>query len=71
MRAVIEDEYVLAHRARGMNPESPVLRGTSQNPDVFFAARETVNKYYMAAPGDRPKVHGQVCPGRRPAVSPV
>jgi len=50
MRAVIEDEYVLAHRARGMNPENPVLRGTSQNPDVFFAARETVNKYYLATP---------------------
>ncbi len=50
MRAVIEDEYVLAHRARGMNPDNPVLRGTSQNPDVFFAARETVNKYYLAAP---------------------
>jgi len=50
MRAVVEDEYVLAHRARGMNPENPVLRGTSQNPDVYFAARETVNKYYLAAP---------------------
>jgi pyruvate-ferredoxin/flavodoxin oxidoreductase len=50
MRAVIEDKYVLAHRARGMNPDQPVLRGTSQNPDIFFAARETVNKYYLAAP---------------------
>jgi len=50
MRAVIEDEFVLAHRARGMNPTDPVLRGTSQNPDVFFAARETVNKYYLATP---------------------
>ncbi|MEA3341857.1 MAG: pyruvate:ferredoxin (flavodoxin) oxidoreductase, partial [Chloroflexota bacterium] len=50
MRAVMEDEYVLAHRARGMNPENPVLRGTSQNPDVFFAARETINKYYLDTP---------------------
>ncbi len=50
MRAVIEDRYVLAHRARGMSPDRPVLRGTAQNPDVFFAARETVNKYYLAAP---------------------
>ena len=50
MRAVIEDKYVLAHRARGMSPDRPVLRGTAQNPDVFFAARETVNKYYLAAP---------------------
>jgi pyruvate-ferredoxin/flavodoxin oxidoreductase len=50
MRAVIEDEYVVAHHERGMNPEEPVLRGTSQGPDTFFAARETVNKYYIAAP---------------------
>jgi pyruvate-ferredoxin/flavodoxin oxidoreductase len=50
MRAVVEDEYVIAHRTRGMNPDNPVLRGTAQNPDVFFAARETVNKYYLAAP---------------------
>ena len=50
MRAMVEDEYVLAHRANGMKPENPVLRGTSQNPDIFFAARETVNKYYLAAP---------------------
>ncbi|MBE9470511.1 MAG: pyruvate:ferredoxin (flavodoxin) oxidoreductase, partial [Chloroflexi bacterium] len=50
MRAVIEDQYVLAHRARGMSPDNPILRGTSQNPDVFFAARETINKYYLATP---------------------
>ncbi len=50
MRAVIDDASVKAHRARGMNPEQPVLRGTSQNPDVFFQARETVNKYYLATP---------------------
>jgi pyruvate-ferredoxin/flavodoxin oxidoreductase len=56
MRAVIDNDLVRAHRARGMNPETPVLRGTSQNPDVFFAARETVNKYYQAAPGIVQKV---------------
>ncbi len=50
MRALIKEEYVLAHRARGMSPDNPVLRGTAQNPDVFFAARETVNKFYLAAP---------------------
>jgi pyruvate-ferredoxin/flavodoxin oxidoreductase len=50
MRAVIEDRHVVAHHERGMNPEKPVLRGTSQGPDVFFAARETVNKYYWAVP---------------------
>jgi pyruvate-ferredoxin/flavodoxin oxidoreductase len=50
IRTMIDDNLVRAHRARGMNPEKPVLRGTSQNPDVFFAARETVNKYYDAVP---------------------
>jgi len=50
MRAMIDSELVRAHRARGMTPEKPVLRGTSQNPDVFFAARETVNRYYLATP---------------------
>ncbi|NLE43457.1 MAG: pyruvate:ferredoxin (flavodoxin) oxidoreductase [Chloroflexi bacterium] len=50
MRAVIDEKYVLAHRAHGMSPDNPVLRGTAQNPDTFFAARETVNKYYEAAP---------------------
>ena len=47
----IDDEWVLAHRARGMSPDNPVLRGTAQNPDIFFTARETVNKYYDVAPG--------------------
>jgi len=51
MRAVIDSELVRAHRARGLNPENPAIRGTAQNPDVFFAARETVNKYYQATPG--------------------
>ena len=51
MRELMDDEAVRAHRGRGMNPEKPVLRGTSQNPDVFFAARETVNPYYKVVPG--------------------
>ena len=50
LRAMIDDKYVLAHRARGMSPDNPVLRGTAQNPDIFFAARETVNSYYDVAP---------------------
>lgn len=50
MKALIDDEFVIEHRKRGMNPEKPVLRGTAQNPDVFFAARETVNKFYNATP---------------------
>ncbi len=50
MRAMIDEEFIRAHRARALSPDNPALRGTSQNPDVFFAARETVNKYYLAAP---------------------
>ena len=51
LRAMIDDELVLAHRYRGMNPNRPVLRGTSQNPDVYFQGRETVNSYHLATPG--------------------
>ncbi|MFW6155444.1 MAG: pyruvate:ferredoxin (flavodoxin) oxidoreductase [Planctomycetota bacterium] len=51
IRAMIDDELVLAHRQRAMSPDRPVLRGTAQNPDVFFQGRETVNPYYVAAPG--------------------
>ena len=51
MRAMIPDELVAAHRARALNPERPTIKGTSQNPDVYFAGRETVNKYYQAVPG--------------------
>ncbi|HOL73746.1 MAG TPA: pyruvate:ferredoxin (flavodoxin) oxidoreductase, partial [Bryobacteraceae bacterium] len=50
MRAMIPNELVRAHRERSMSPDRPVLRGTAQNPDVFFQARETVNPYYLACP---------------------
>ncbi len=50
MRAMIDDELVRAHRMRRLSPEHPVLRGSAQNPDVFFQARETCNTYYQAAP---------------------
>jgi pyruvate-ferredoxin/flavodoxin oxidoreductase len=51
MRAMIDEGLVMAHRARSMDPDRPVLRGTAQNPDVFFQGRETANKYYLATPG--------------------
>lgn len=50
MRAMISDDLIIAHRQRGLNPNSPVLRGTAQNPDVFFQARETANPFYEATP---------------------
>ncbi len=51
IKQLINDEHIMAHRQRAMSPEHPVIRGTSQNPDVFFQARETVNPYYQAMPG--------------------
>ncbi|MEI6206607.1 MAG: pyruvate:ferredoxin (flavodoxin) oxidoreductase [Desulfuromonadales bacterium] len=48
MRAMIDDKLVAEHKARGLNPDKPVMRGTAQNPDVYFQGRETVNPYYPA-----------------------
>ncbi|HXG01593.1 MAG TPA: pyruvate:ferredoxin (flavodoxin) oxidoreductase, partial [Bacteroidota bacterium] len=50
MRAMIDDEWIRAHRARALSPDHPFIRGTAQNPDVFFQARETVNPFYTAFP---------------------
>jgi pyruvate-ferredoxin/flavodoxin oxidoreductase len=50
MRSMIEDDLVVAHRQRAMNPDRPVLRGTAQNPDVFFQAREACNSFYAGCP---------------------
>ncbi len=51
LHAMIDDKLVTAHRSRALSPEHPVLRGTAQNPDVYFQGRETVNPYYDACPG--------------------
>jgi pyruvate-ferredoxin/flavodoxin oxidoreductase len=50
LRAMIDDELVREHRKRALSPESPVIRGTAQNPETFFQARETVNPFYQACP---------------------
>jgi pyruvate-ferredoxin/flavodoxin oxidoreductase len=50
VRALLDDDLVRAHRARALTPERPVLRGTAQNPDVFFQAREAANPFYAAVP---------------------
>lgn len=50
LRALIRASDVLDHRARGLSPERPVLRGSAQNPDVFFQAREAANPFYDAVP---------------------
>ena len=50
MRPLIDDDLVRAHRKRALSPDRPFIRGTAQNPDVYFQARETVNPYYLACP---------------------
>ncbi|MGE5402465.1 MAG: pyruvate:ferredoxin (flavodoxin) oxidoreductase [Ignavibacteriales bacterium] len=50
LKAMIDDKAVKEHRKRALTPDSPVLRGTAQNPDVYFQGRETVNKFYDACP---------------------
>jgi pyruvate-ferredoxin/flavodoxin oxidoreductase len=50
LRAMIDDGLVRAHRARALSPDRPIIRGTAQNPDVYFQAREAVNPYYLACP---------------------
>jgi len=51
MQAMLDNELIQRHRSRCMSPDHPVLRGTAQNPDVYFQARETVNPYYERVPG--------------------
>jgi pyruvate-ferredoxin/flavodoxin oxidoreductase len=50
LRAMIDDELVRRHRARALSPDRPVIRGTAQNPDVYFQAREACNPFYLATP---------------------
>ena len=50
IRTMISDDLVRAHRARALSPDHPFIRGTAQNPDVFFQSRETINPYYAACP---------------------
>ena len=51
IQALVREDDVLAFRKRGMTPDSPVVRGTAQNPDVFFQAREASNPFHLAVPG--------------------
>jgi pyruvate-ferredoxin/flavodoxin oxidoreductase len=51
MRAMIDAKLVYAHRMRALNPDNPFIRGTAQNPDVYFQARESVNRFYFDTPG--------------------
>jgi pyruvate-ferredoxin/flavodoxin oxidoreductase len=50
LRALLPDELIAAHRARALDPDRPMLRGSAQNPDVFFQAREAIQPFYEATP---------------------
>jgi len=50
LRALIDMKFVRQHRERALSPDRPMLRGTAQNPDVFFQAREAINPFYRACP---------------------
>jgi len=50
LKAMVDEDLILAHRSRALTPDRPVLRGTAQNPDVYFQARETVNPFYNDCP---------------------
>ncbi|PIU20828.1 MAG: pyruvate:ferredoxin (flavodoxin) oxidoreductase, partial [Elusimicrobia bacterium CG08_land_8_20_14_0_20_59_10] len=50
MRSMLSEKLIAEHKSRSLNPEHPVVRGTAQNPDVFFQSREACNKFYAAAP---------------------
>lgn len=50
MRSMIDNELVIAHRMRGLSPDRPIVRGTAQNPDVFFQSREACNSFYLKCP---------------------
>ena len=60
IRALVREDDVSAHRLRALSPERPVVRGTAQNPDVFFASREASNSYYDAVPGLVTEVMGEL-----------
>jgi len=51
LRVLVPEQLVREHRARALSPERPFIRGTAQNPDVYFQARETVNPFYARIPG--------------------
>ena len=69
LRSMISDELVAAHRQRALTPDQPVLRGTAQNPDVFFQAREACNRFYLACPEIVEKTMDRFARAHRPRAT--
>ncbi|MGB8261160.1 MAG: pyruvate:ferredoxin (flavodoxin) oxidoreductase [Terracidiphilus sp.] len=51
LRSMVDDKYIIAYRQNALSPDRPILRGTAQNPDVFFQAREACSPFHAAVPG--------------------
>ena len=68
LRAMINEDRVIEHRACALSPDHPVVRGTAQNPDVYFQARETVNPFYAQVSRDRARRDGSLRRIDRPAL---
>jgi len=51
IRALLDDKYIIQYRQNALSPDRPIIRGTAQNPDVFFQAREACNPFHAAVPG--------------------
>jgi pyruvate-ferredoxin/flavodoxin oxidoreductase len=51
IRALVDDKYIIQYRQNALSPDRPIIRGTAQNPDVFFQAREACTPYHAAVPG--------------------
>ncbi len=60
LRALVPEHLVLDHRARALSPERPFIRGTAQNPDTYFQARETVNPFYARVPDQVEELMGEL-----------
>jgi len=56
IRALVDDKYIIQYRQNALSPDRPIIRGTAQNPDVFFQAREACNPFHAAVPGIVQKV---------------
>ena len=69
--ALLDPARILEHRARALNPDAPVLRGTAQNPDVFFQAREACNPHYINGPQAVQAAHGSLLRGDRSPIPTV
>jgi pyruvate-ferredoxin/flavodoxin oxidoreductase len=71
LRALVDERSVAAHRARALTPDHPVVRGTAQNPDVFFQNREAGNRFYLDLPAVVQNAMDPFCDDHRPRTPPV